>query len=302
MRLLVGRDTRLRSTLLNAVFALVFAVLIWAAVGARLTAPVTFRVPFELRVPHDVAVEYRDPYAPPGSRPLVEVVLRGPHESLARLNPSEIQGYRELASLDEKAIDEGQEQTVEVAASSFHVATKESELRVESVVPDRVKFVLSRIGKREFRVKEDVVGEPAPGYRRTTVLLDPDVIDISGPRGLLAKLAGPVRTEPVDVTGRNETFTSYRKVHSPAEGLVPEDRVRVTVVIEPEPIEKVFELPVRIVTTPETMKPHYVFDPPEQDWKAKIPLRGPADALAALEARLKRSLDLSSGEPLAFVR
>src|SRR5581483_8505308 len=50
VRLLMGRDPRFGQTALNALFSLGFAVLIWAAVGARLTDKQHFLVPFELRV------------------------------------------------------------------------------------------------------------------------------------------------------------------------------------------------------------------------------------------------------------
>lgn len=292
------RVARFTPTALNAIFSLGFAVLIWAAVGARLTTTVPFRVPFELRVASDVAVEYRDPFAPPGDRPVVEVLVRGPNEVLAKLNPSEVQGFRELTNLDEAAIDKGVEQEIEVGPACFRTAAKGVE--VVSASPDHVKVVISRMGKRPFRVKEDIAGTPAQGFRRTAVLLDPDEIDVSGPRALLLKVPGSLKTEVVDVTGRRETFTSYRKVHAP-DGLVPEDRVRVTVVIEPEPQEREFDFPLRVLTTPEVLRPSYQFDPPMKNWHARVLVKGPLDALNSLEARLAAFKELP-GEPFAFVR
>jgi hypothetical protein len=298
LRLLIGRDPRFGQTALNALFSLGFAVLIWAAVGARLTDTQRFRVPFELRVPPDVAVEYRDPYAPPGDRPYVEVLVRGPHEVLTKLNPTEIQGVRELTNLDEASLERGEEREYDNVANYFRIATKGVE--VVSTTPDRLKVILSRVGKRAFRVKEEITGNPAPGFRRTAVLLDPDEIDVSGPRALLAKQQSPFKTEPLDISGRRETFTSYRKVHSP-DGLTPEDRVRVTVVIEAEPQEREFDFPVRVLTTSETLKPNYTFEPPLKDWHARVLVKGPLEALNALEQRLATFKELP-GEPFAFVR
>jgi hypothetical protein len=297
MKLLVGRDPRFRQTVLNAIFSLGFAVLIWAAVGARLTDTRRLPVPFELRVPPDVAVEYRDPDVGIGERPLVEVELRGTHEGLSRLNANEIQGVLELTNLDESSLEKGLAQEIEVGLSSFKVPQG---CEVVRATPSRLKVVLSRMGKRPFRVKEEITGTPAPGYRRTAVLLDPDEIDVTGPRAVLAKQTGAVKTEPLDITGRHETFTSYRKVHAP-DGLVPEDRVRVTVVIEAEPQEREFDFPVRVLTSAETMRPHYVFDPPQKDWHARVLVRGPLDALNNLEARLATYKEFP-GEPFAFLR
>ena len=297
MKLLIGRDPRFGQTALNALFSLGFAVLIWAAVGARLTDTQAYRVSFELRVPPDVAVEYRDPVAPPGERPYVEVRVRGPKEVLSKLNPTEIQGMLELTNLDEASLDRGIERDIDIR-DSFRIATKGVE--VVATTPDRLKVVLSRVGKRAFRVKEEITGNPATGFRRTAVLLDPDEIDISGPKALLAKQQPPFKTEPVDISGRRETFTSYRKVHVP-DGLTPEDRVRVTVVIEPEPQEREFDFPVRVLTTSETLKPNYTFDPPLKDWHARVLVKGPLEALNSLEARLAAFKELP-GEPFAFVR
>jgi hypothetical protein len=298
VKLLVARDRWLSQTALNALFSLGFAVLIWAAVGARLTDTEPFRVPFELRVPPDVVVEYKDPVPGAGGLPLVELDVRGPHELLAKLRAPEIQGWKELKGLDEKALEQGQDQEVEVPTSSFRLPIKG--LEVVATRPSSLKVSLSRLGKREFRVKSDIVGEPAPGFRQTTVLLDPDVVDVSGPKQLLAKQPAMLKTDPVDVTGRSESFPSIHDVVTPG-GLVAKDRVRVTVVIEPVPIEREFVFPIRIVTSSAVFQPRYIIEPPESEWKARILLKGPVETLNALEARLRRFGE-QPGEPFAFIR
>ncbi len=297
MKLLVGRDPRFGQTALNALFSLGFAVLIWAAVGARLTDVRVFPVRFELRAPPDVVVEYREPFAPLGEQPFVDVQVRGPKEVLEKLNKNEIQGVRELTGLDDAALDRGEERDVEIR-DWFRLPAKG--LEVVTTTPDRLKVALSRTGKRAFRVKEDIEGTPAPGFHRTAVLLDPDEIDVTGPKVLLAKQQAPFKTEPVDVSGRRDTFTSYRKVRTP-DGLTPEDRVRVTVVIEPEPQEREFDFPVHVVTTPDALHPSITFEPPLKDWHARILVKGPLEALNSLEARLAAFKELP-GEPFAFIR
>lgn len=299
MKLLLRRDPWLSQTVLNALFSLLFAVLIWAAVGARLTDTEPFRVPVELRVPPDVVVEYKDPTpAPGGALPIVELDVRGPHELLARLRAPEIQAFFEVQGIDPASLEQGVDQDLGIDKRWFKLPI--NGLEVAATRPSRLKVSLSRLGKREFRVKEEITGEPAPGYRRAAVLLDPDVIDVSGPRAVLAKQAPTLKTEPVDVSGRSETFTSYRDVLAPT-GLVPKDRVRVTVVIEPVPIEREFVFPVRIVTSSTVFQPKYVLDPPETEWKARVLLKGPVETLNSLEARLRRFGE-QPGEPFAFVR
>ncbi len=298
MKLLLGRDPRFAQTALNGLFSLGFAVLIWAAVGARISSTATFRVPFELRVPAEVAVEYRDPYAPPGDRPTIEVTVRGPNEVLSKLNPNEIQGIKELQNLDEASIDKGLEQDIEVGAASFRTAAKGIEIVSASL--DRIKVAISRLGRKTYRVKEDVPGKPAAGFRVTAVLPDPDVVGVTGPRALLLRNPGPFKLEAVDVRDERKNVTSFVKVLTP-DGLIPEDRVRVTVVIEPEPQEREFEFAVQLLTTPEVLKPTYQLDPPVTQWKARVLVKGPLEALNSLEARLAALKGLP-GEPFAFLR
>ena len=294
MRVL-GRGGRPGGSALNGLFAFGFAVLIWAAVGARMTTIEAMRVPFELEVPLDVVVEYREPWAPPGGRPLVEVAVRGSHEALAKMTAADIQGRRRI-DVDDAMLAQG-EQMVEIGPSAFRTGTKGVE--VTSVAPERVRVALSRVGRAELRVKEDVTGAPAPGFRRAGIVIEPDVIEVTGPRTLLARFQGPFLTEPIDLAGRNETFTSYRKVRAPA-GLTPQDRVKVTVTIEPDLVEQEFVLPVKILTSPDALKPRYVLDPPEAKWRQAIKLRGPADKLKALRARLDKLEGVD--EPIAFIR
>jgi hypothetical protein len=298
VRVLVGRDPRFGQTVLNALFSFGLAVLVWAAVGARITEEKPFNAMVELRVPPDVAVEYRSPEPLPGEQhPRVWVRVRGPNEVLSKLSASEIKGGLEVTNLDEAALERGEEREITLDKDNFRV-----EARGVEVVPQtiRLRVALSRVGKRAFRVKEEITGTPAPGFHRTAVLLDPDEIDVSGPRALLAKQQPPFKTEPIDITGRRETFTSYRKVKTP-DGLMPEDRVRVTVVIEPEPQEREFDFPVRILTSSEVMKPAYALDPPQKDWHARVLVKGPIEALNALEARLATFKELPD-VPFAFVR
>jgi hypothetical protein len=306
VRNLLGSGGQIGGTILNAVFALGFAVLIWAAVGARLTTVETFSVPFEIEVPADVVVECRDPPAPPGRAPFVEVAVRGPHELLGKPARELFDrgGGRIKLEVDESMLG-GAEQTVTVSASNFRITTKGVD--VTSVVPDRIKLVLSRVGHKEFQVRPDIVGTPAPGYRlhpTSPFALAPTAIEVTGPNNLLMKHAGPLKTFPIDVSGMTASVPNFiRDVRVP-EGLVAKDRVNVTVVIEPEPVDEEFDLPVVILTSPDNFKQSYEVkprsDPPE--WKARVTLRGPQADLKAFRERLVKHLMPPGEEPIAFIR
>lgn len=297
MRTLIGRS-RFGATVLNALLSFGFAVLIWAAVGARVTASDTFRVPFELEAPPSVVIEYRDPPAPPGGKPLVEVSVHGPHEALARLSASEVIGRRRI-EVDDATLEKGGEQTIEIPPSAFRIAIKGVE--VTSVSPDRITFAVSRLDTRQFPVEPRFVGTLPAGYQRSDVKIEPSVIDVIGPRALLLEQRGAFKTDPIDLTGRTETFNIWRRVRPP-EGLLPQDRVKVTVFVDPELIEQAFTLPVRILCSVENFAKKYDVEPPKgEDWKAKVVLKGSADRLKALDTLLARRPEEGVG-PTAFVR
>ena len=77
--------------------------------------------------------------------------------------------------------------------------------------PEQVEVrisVLRRVGyKPEVRVVPEVRGEPAPGFRRGSVVVRPSTVTLAGPPLVLNDLPGFVRTEPITITGMTEVLT-----------------------------------------------------------------------------------------------
>lgn len=300
MKLLVGRDPRFAQTALNALFSLGFAVLIWAAVGARITETNRFKVPFEIRVPSELAVEYRDPPAPPGQHPTIEILVRGPHEVISKLDPNEIRGYREFVPSDEASVDRGLEQEIAIDTDSF---TRAKGIEVIGTNPGRLRVVVSRMDTRSFAVKAETRGNPAPGYRvNPEIQYDPPEIVVSGARARLVARQEPfVLWPPCDLSGLRKDFVGYRRAQ-PVDGLVPENRdVRVVIKVEPEPVEREYDFPVRLLTLPGVLSPNVAFEPPPREWKVKVAVKGSLDALNAFE-RSRLPIKDGDDEPAAFVR
>lgn len=71
--------------------------------------------------------------------------------------------------------------------------------------PDEVQVqvaVSRRLGfKPDVEVVPDLRGEPAPGYRRGTVAVDPSTVTLAGLPSVLEQLPGFVETYPISVTG-----------------------------------------------------------------------------------------------------
>lgn len=102
----------------------------------------------------------------------------------------------------------------------------------------------------QMPVQPKVTGNPPPGYNVVRYAeIVPDTVVLTGDLAAIRSLPGLVRTAPIDLTNRTETFTTEVPVDLPA-GVttVPENQmVRVTIVIEPQISTRQFEdVPVEV--------------------------------------------------------
>ena len=96
-----------------------------------------------------------------------------------------------------------------------------------------------------------VAGSPPPGYDFTGYSdIEPDTVPLTGDLGAIRSLPGLIRTAPIDLMDRTETFTIEVPLDLP-EGVttVPENQlIQVTVSIEPQVTTRPFEdVPVEVV-------------------------------------------------------
>ncbi len=102
----------------------------------------------------------------------------------------------------------------------------------------------------QLPVQPKLSGNPPPGYNVVRYsAIEPDTVVLTGDIVAIRELPGLVRTTPIDLTNRTETFTSEVLVDLP-QGVttVPENQtVRVTIVIEPQISTRQFEdVPVEV--------------------------------------------------------
>ena len=77
--------------------------------------------------------------------------------------------------------------------------------------------VLRRVGyKPEVLVVPDVRGDPAPGYRRGSMVVVPSTITLAGPPLVLNDLPGFVRTEAITITGMTQVLTERIPLSMPS--------------------------------------------------------------------------------------
>ena len=104
--------------------------------------------------------------------------------------------------------------------------------------------VRKRLGfKPDVTVIPDLRGDPAPGYRQGSVVVEPSTVVLAGLPSILDQLPAFVLTQPVSVTGATENLTVRTTVTVP-NGIMVANVQFVTVTLEILPIES-----SRIVTS-----------------------------------------------------
>ncbi len=147
--------------------------------------------------------------------------------------------------------------------------------------PDRVRVriaVARELANVTLPVVPQIVGVPAPGYRISSVTVDPLVVTVSGEESLVSQLQ-TAQTEPIDVTDRTSDLEAMVRFNVPEGVSVSgDDSVRVVVTIEQETGTRVFTVAVQVVGRSD---PTAVTLTPDQ---VSITLGGPLADLQALDA------------------
>ncbi|MBN1660217.1 MAG: hypothetical protein JXA93_17590 [Anaerolineae bacterium] len=89
--------------------------------------------------------------------------------------------------------------------------------------------------KPDVQVVPDLRGDPAPGYRRASVTVEPSTVTLAGPRSMLDDLPGFVKTLPISVTGATADLVRSTAITVPT-GVVVAEGNYVTVTVEILPV------------------------------------------------------------------
>jgi YbbR domain-containing protein len=87
----------------------------------------------------------------------------------------------------------------------------------------------------ELSVVPTLSGDLPSGYFRRNYNWDPKTVVVRGDRATIDSMNGFIQTEPVDLTGRTQTFTQRVKLALP-EGVTLPDPTDITVTVEVEPV------------------------------------------------------------------
>jgi YbbR domain-containing protein len=178
---------------LTAVFLSIF---LWIFVTSRGQSEISL----------DIPVEFKD--IPPGleivsqSVRIIGLNMRGQERLLKRIKPSDIS-----VSLDLSKAKPGE--------STYYINREDIRLpnavTVSNINPSSVKVITEETLRKTVRVFPMVTGEPEKGFFVQFVSVIPPKIEIEGVMREISRIS-TLKTEPLDVTGINETFAQDLKL------------------------------------------------------------------------------------------
>lgn len=198
--------------------SLILAFGLWLAVAQDHSAEVAIEVPIEFHnIPDNLEISSEH-------IPQAQIRLRGPERLVRRLQPTDVH-----AEIDLTAAKPG-ERTFDLNAQQIH---QPYGLQVKQVVPSQFHLAFDTRLTRQVEIHPRVTGNFAAGYSIAKIVVNPAVIDITGPSKQVQQVEGAM-TDPVDVSGviDRESFVTHAYVPDPMVQVVAPGPVRVTVIME----------------------------------------------------------------------
>ncbi len=180
---LLSRNIELKLASLILAIALWFFVILSGRSEITLNIPITFQnLPSELEIID--------------SPQTVSISIEGQKRIIKNLKQNEVSSYIDL---------EGAK-----AGRSFFTLSKDNiempkTLIITNIDPETVSLKLEIQMKKTVSVKPYVVGLPEKGYVIMDITVEPEEIDIEGPKSIIAKIRS-VKTEPIDISGINNNL------------------------------------------------------------------------------------------------
>lgn len=247
------------------VLSIGIAVLLWFGVAGERVVERALRVPLEFQnVPAHLELLGETPDS-------VDVRVRGSSGVLGRLGPGDLAALLDLG-------------TARPGRRLFHLTVADVSapygVEVLQVAPSTMQMEFENSGVRVVPVRPSVEGAPTPGYEVVDVTAEPGTVEVVGPESALARLDEAI-TEPVSVEGRASSLRESvtMGVADPRLRLRTPRSAQVTVTIAP--IDGVTEVGGVVVRARNVAEGFVARVEPAE---ATVTLRGPAPALAAVDA------------------
>ena len=170
----------------------------------------------------------------------VRVSLRGDANEISHISTNDISA---VLNLDYYTEPGRYDVPIQVDLSAFAMSIEPLEV---SVNPAVIPLKIAERVYAQIPVNADIIGEPEEGYHVTNIQVSPRTIQVTGAEPIVKNLSS-VMIEPVDITGKNETFTKKSKIYKDNRLVKFEDISDVSVTITIEPIQETKEIENREV-------------------------------------------------------
>ncbi|MHC4887259.1 MAG: CdaR family protein [Planctomycetota bacterium] len=231
-------NTRRTLQPLNLLFSLVLAMLVWAYVDDRRVETQSFEVPIEVIIPSGWEVRSRLPQT-------LTANLRGPKELMKSLSLTDLALSYTIA----RPSSDSDSHTEPIPIDPEDIRTPPGVEVVDLDLKD-LDVRMVRLVPYYVRVRANIIGKPAKGFRITSAYPDPNWVKVLVPKGTLGP-GDELQTYPLDINNASQpiyrrvgikpTVLSNRLITSNADTLV-------SVVIDPLPQRRTLEkVPVRIL-------------------------------------------------------
>lgn len=207
--------------------SLILAIGFWFYVVGEESIEFTKTIPIEILAPNEKLSIVKS------STSFLEVTFQSPRHLFSALSSANITARHKIQGAEKAG-----EYSFNVQSSDFLLPAPE--IRITKIFPSYITVTLDEVIVKKLAIKEDLMGDPAFGYRvdEKSIDLDPNAVLVEGPKAALEKM-DTIKTEPIQLVGRVRSFRRTVRIHQGLDLKVVGDGItEVQVTIIPEVTEK----------------------------------------------------------------
>jgi YbbR domain-containing protein len=176
--------------------AVLLSILLWIFASSRGLSEISLDVPLEFKnIPPGLELMSYDVKS-------VSLTIKGQERLIRTIRPTDIRVWIDLSKAKK---GEG------IYAINGKNISLPLTVTLKNITPTSVKILLEESVSKTVMVKPIVVGIPERGYYVKSIIVIPKTVDIEGASSKIRKV-DKVKTEPLDITGRSETFKKDLKL------------------------------------------------------------------------------------------
>jgi YbbR domain-containing protein len=176
--------------------AVLLSILLWIFASSRGLSEISLDVPLEFKnIPPGLELMSYDVKS-------VSLTIKGQERLIRTIRPTDIRVWIDLSKAKK---GEG------IYAINGKNISLPLTVTLKNITPTSVKVLLEESVSKTVMVKPIVVGIPERGYYVKSIIVIPKTVDIEGASSKIRKV-DKVKTEPLDITGRSETFKKDLKL------------------------------------------------------------------------------------------